>query len=676
MAGKRRNDPFWNGWFWSGDWDPKTTLLGKPYVFFTDLASKGMGDPNSGVDIAIDAASQGLFALDSAGKPQYRVTSNEQYIPMLENIIAVEREKETSFLQWMRGNQDIPTKLKDLANEGNWVDFVGQYNAILGENMMMQDYVRNYIMNMEDISRNANPQEFQQSSTYYRTATTEANTRLRSFLESYYGITRKSKVSTFNQELLNIIYNTVGSKLLQWRKDEGLVIDVNLLDKAVEVVGEQALQRIEAEVSAMRLEAREKEKAQGKAISTHTISRLDALHNMDMVKYIDDLLDTKGANAMGHILRDERIAFFNAEKHRKSNKLRADEKRFLEARDFEKLFTKIGRSMKVQKVKVVPQYTQHEINSVIRAYSAGLIAQHTGLSNAKPDSIYTTQIQVIPEKQDEVYQTVQDILKQYAKGLKSTNTAEYGEKRFQDTQKTIAQLNKVMEKLKRQNQLLNNKLFLIENSDKFSDRIASGHKNGEFKGGSLGPNLEDILKKIKQILDAYNGANNTMTINQLEMAILNCGEEMMGAKYKTRLEEYLASFCSMLMFDGYISIADRTRTQALQEISVSEVQQIHLFTFGASQVVPLSVVLEHCLQFYKYELDLIENLGELGNSNYATRVYITNTANSAPFSPRRPLTENDWNQAAKEVEQQIRIKVTLATGFIGILQQEADRLLS
>ena len=218
MAGKRRNDPFWNGWFWSGDWDPKTTLLGKPYVFFTDLASKGIGDPNSGVDIAIDAASQGLFALDSAGKPQYRVTSNEQYIPMLENIIATEREKETSFLQWMRGNQDIPTKLKDLANEGNWVDFVGQYNAILGENMMMQDYVRNYIMNMEDISRNANPQEFQQSSTYYRTATTEANTRLRSFLESYYGITRKSKVSTFNQELLNIIYNRVGSKLLQWRK--------------------------------------------------------------------------------------------------------------------------------------------------------------------------------------------------------------------------------------------------------------------------------------------------------------------------------------------------------------------------------------------------------------------------------------------------------------------------
>ena len=233
-----------------------------------------------------------------------------------------------------------------------------------------------------------------------------------------------------------------------------------------------------------------------------------------------------------------------------------------------------------------------------------------------------------------------------------------------------------MEKLKRQNQLLNNKLFLIENSDKFSDRIASGHKNGEFKGGSLGPNLADILKKIKQMLDAYNGANNTMTINQLEMAILNCGEEMMGAKYKTKLEEYLASFCSMLMFDGYISIADRTRTQALQEISVSEVQQIHLFTLGASQVVPLSVVLEHCLQFYKYELDLIENLGELGNSNYATRVYITNTANSAPFSPRRPLTENDWNQAAKEVEQQIRIKVTLATGFIGILQQEADRLLS
>lgn len=160
------------------------------------------------------------------------------------------------------------------------------------------------------------------------------------------------------------------------------------------------------------------------------------------------------------------------------------------------------------------------------------------------------------------------------------------------------------------------------------------------------------------------------------MAILNCGEEMMGAKYKTKLEEYLASFCSMLMFDGYISIADRTRTQALQEISVSEVQQIHLFTLGASQVVPLSVVLEHCLQFYKYELDLIENLGELGNSNYATRVYITNTTNSAPFSPRRPLTENDWNQAAKEVEQQIRIKVTLATGFIGILQQEADRLLS
>lgn len=689
MAGKRVKQEYWSGWFWTGDWDPKISLGGSaPFVFFKDLDTKGHGDPNSGVDIAIGVANRRLHNKDGMSVNKNFAMENPAHIDMLKNIIQVEREKEQSFLNWMRQNPDIPETLKDLASQDNWEEFVAQYTNIIGDNKMAQNYIVQHIANLQDLEEG---KQEKTSSSYYRSAMTESNRRLQSLMNSYFGTSGHN--SRFNTELLSRIYQVVGQRIIQ-KDGPFLKVNVAEIDKIVSVVSAQILQEIEAEVAIQKREMKQNATKTAFNRSTYYFGKADKKKKKEKQKIYDDritqriaaLLDEKGASAWRKIIEDEKIAYLADESiEYNSTKLKNKDISLLQEGKFEEFFKEIHSSVKNAQVKVVPAFTQDEINSVIQAYARGLIVEYTGGVNAKPDEVYATSIRVESSEIDKAYKKVQRLLKKnlYYENkekddvgkLSQINTSDYVAKRHARNQRTIRELQNYLEQLRRQNKLLDDRLFVIENSNKTSDLFMSGHEGGEFKGGSLGSSLAEILTKIGQIMDAYREGSSGMTLNQLKMALLNCGDEMMGAQYRSNLEEYLASFCSMLMFDDYIEIAETARLRALANEELSSVRQIHLFTLG-QRTVPLSVVLQHCLQFYQYEVQVLEDLANLANANYASKVTITNNANSATYSYGRPMAEDDWTNAAAQIEQQITIKVSLARGFLGILQQEAQRLQS
>lgn len=679
MAGQRRNDPFWNGWFWSGDWDPKTDLNGSaPFVFFKDLNTKGTSKPNSGVEIAIDAANSRLHGETMSVRSYFHI-NNPSYVKMLENMIKTEYEKEQSFLNWMRQNPDVPKKLKDLASQDNWEEFVAQYTNILGDNKMAQNYVIQYIANLKDLKEG---KQDKSSSHYYRSAMTESNRRLQSLMNSYFG--KSGRNSKFNTELLSMIYSQVGARLLTL-KDNHIEVNIAEIDRLVAYISSQILQEIEAEIAIQKQEMKQK------GIRATTFKRDNYFTEKErnnkgrITERIATLLDEKGAAAWRKIMEDEKINYFaNKGLEYASTDVKGEDWELLRTGKLDEFFKQIHTSVKNAQVKVVPAYTQDEITSAVIAHTQGLIVEATGGVNAKPDEVYATSIRVETGMMNEAFQKVQQLLKENLYGantekdkgkLMQTNTSEYAKARHERNKKTIRALQNYLEELRRQNKLLDDRLFVIENSNKTSDLFMSGHEGGEFKGGSLGSSLKDILTKIGQIMDAYKKGSSSMTLDQLKMALLNCGDEMMGATYRSNLEEYLASFCSMLMFDDYIEIAETAKRKALQKKKLSTVRQIHLFTLG-QRTVPLSVVLEHCLQFYQYEVQVLEDLANLANANYASKVTIINDASSATYSYGVPMTAEHWTNAAEQIEQQITIKVSLARGFLGILQREADRLLS
>lgn len=250
-----------------------------------------------------------------------------------------------------------------------------------------------------------------------------------------------------------------------------------------------------------------------------------------------------------------------------------------------------------------------EIRSALNNIGAGAVTViNPGSINAKPDNViaYLTgdlsklnplsdpRAQQIINKIEKASQLIEkNMLDKQHGGLSNINTAEYYKMREIKWNELKDELSTILQELSSQYEFLS-QCFLIEDSTKnYLSLYTQTENNTQLTGphgGSLGANLNDQLLKIEQLTQA---GNITMVDrNWLFAAILNSGPNMIANEHKRTLEDYLAMFAAMLLFDSQLSIAnDAIHLTAQSLTSNTGVFNIHLFSVNGGYY-PLSYVLK------------------------------------------------------------------------------------
>ena len=244
-----------------------------------------------------------------------------------------------------------------------------------------------------------------------------------------------------------------------------------------------------------------------------------------------------------------------------------------------------------------------EVESALKFAMIGAFRSvNTGGAGAKPDNIIgmvtidPKALQAFPEEKQKqiitMYEQISMRIDEMVKSLNKANTTEYYEKQAKQWNMISPQIDKLMESL---GDILGYlpSCFVIEDSTKNYLSLYSRQEDGELSnavhGGSLGAHLDDQLNKINALTQA--GQISMVDKEWLTAAIINAGPNMIASGQKATIENYLAMFAAILLFDGQINIAEEAAKYMVEnKLSGSSTHQIHLFSVNDGYY-PLSYVL-------------------------------------------------------------------------------------
>lgn len=244
-----------------------------------------------------------------------------------------------------------------------------------------------------------------------------------------------------------------------------------------------------------------------------------------------------------------------------------------------------------------------EVESALKFAMIGAFRSvNTGSAGAKPDNIIglvtidPKALQAFPEEKQKqiitMYEQISMRIDEMVKSLNKANTTEYYEKQAKQWNMISPQIDKLMESLRDILGYLPS-CFVIEDSTKNYLSLYSRQEDGELSnavhGGSLGAHLDDQLNKINALTQA--GQISMVDKEWLTAAIINAGPNMIASGQKATIENYLAMFAAILLFDGQINIAEEAAKYMVEnKLNGSSTHQIHLFSVNDGYY-PLSYVL-------------------------------------------------------------------------------------
>jgi len=85
----------------------------------------------------------------------------------------------------------------------------------------------------------------------------------------------------------------------------------------------------------------------------------------------------------------------------------------------------------------------------------------------------------------------------------------------------------------------------------------------------------------------------------LILALINCGQGMIGYKNKSSLEDYLSAFVGLLMFSDAALIAEDVKKFAEDQYISNNIQDIHLYILN-NMYVPNSYILSKTYEHLAY----------------------------------------------------------------------------
>ena len=276
---------------------------------------------------------------------------------------------------------------------------------------------------------------------------------------------------------------------------------------------------------------------------------------------------------------------------------------------------------------------------------------------------------IVEDKINNANRELEKKLNKLGRELKGTNTSQYMRDTNKNWSNTIKEIDKIVAELNQVEGMLSHCYILDGSVKNYLTLGLTGTPNSydTFKGGSLGPNLIEILEKY-QTLSSMAGINFDLQ-SGIKNALLNAGPGMIGQANRETLEDYLAAIAGLLMFDDSISIMTDAMSISSSQTSTSV---IHLFILDTGYL-PLSVI----LSFIRDELEISffreESLAEISSG---IDVSITGFAKHPPKfnTPKNPqhLTEAAWKNLYSDAEKSLKITINIARDFLKIIQDLAE----
>ena len=183
--------------------------------------------------------------------------------------------------------------------------------------------------------------------------------------------------------------------------------------------------------------------------------------------------------------------------------------------------------------------------------------------------------------------------------------------------------------------------------------------SGGFGGAAFGATLESELSIINDMIT--EGGLTPLDIDNLFVAMINCGKLMIGNQLKPTIENYFSAFMGMLMFNDASLFASDVHKWIEGEISLNaSVQDLHLYYLNGVYV-PSSYILQETY-------NRMAKISIAENSTYKGVKAVFSTYNKEPVRGNWQLTSQNAIQSTK-LE-----RMHFLAGFLDLLEQISESL--
>ena len=639
---------------------------GHPYVYFTSLPP----------DILDKIANYFSRDLNSFTNTNTGTSSIDDAFSFLRNVISNERAKEEAFIKYLRDKTKDTIKLEIPNIDSNWADFVKEMQTIInfGDNglrNLKNEYAR-LQKNQANFEKEA--AKGKDKAQYEQDTLTKTSKQLQNIIKELSD--KNYDKRHYSVTILESIMERYGASLFILNNGK-LAFNRGELAAAIMSITEMVMSMYNMET--YDLSPRNGEK---RYITKENIFKVLDDTNMDE-KVQTFLTSFKNIPSF----REDIVTDYNLQYTDRGQKIKADHfvdrtgQLLTDGQELTKALKETLRTFTfpekaIQLVKTVNALA--EIDSALKfAVNGAFKVANTGIAGAKPDNIIgfltvdMNALDILPkEKRSKIISVAEGLVSQMndmVKSLSKENTTGYYQRQAENWNKMKPKMDALLKSLEDVLGYLPS-CFVIEDSTKNYLSLYSRAEDGELSnaphGGSLGASLEDQLNKIEALTTA--GAISMIDKNWLTAAIINAGPGMIAEEQKNKIENYLAMFAAILLFDGQINIAQEAiQSISEQALNIGSTHQIHLFSVN-NGYYPLSYVLKLTYDSLTNGLTRIES--ETRSNGVEVEIY------GFVKKPSNNIYEGlkTWEETAEAAKNSTKIKMKFLVQFQNIIANLLD----
>ena len=662
---------------------PKDVLQpSTPYVYFMSLMGTDMGTH-------IIKSVKPYFSSELSTQLHGGTKSIDDAFSFLDTVITSEYNKERNFLDYLKNKTKGIKNFKIPGNEENWNEFVRDIQDALGAGEKGIESMENELKRLEHQNeRRGTRQNIAKGEGYDQ----DQVTKLLSYTERMinYMAQRNHDKNSISNKIISLILSKYGHKLFQLNDKGQLIFNRSQLLGLVNTISTTIMHNYIIKTSLNNkkeyLQYNQEfdiKKFEESLESPEIESRIDTIINQaSILPFLTDdmaenfgLIQKQGNETIGKDNVKKLIGTMEAVHHGAQ-----------QVEDLGMFFQELYKNYKIPEsaFKVISNSNAFaEVTSAVSATARGAFGTFgTGSSGAKPDNIlgflsidFNELLALKGENEHKYNQAIEQLkiihgeLKKLSYGLKSTNTEKYYKTQQWQWDLSVKKIRNALNELKNTYNLLGN-CYIIEDSTKnyisLYGKTINKKLSNSMHGGSLGPNITDQINKIQHLADI--GGISFPDAKWLISVAINSGPEMIAKDQKNKLEDYLATFATILLFDDQINIVKEAYRDMINNFSTySNVEKIHLFSVNDGYY-PLSFVLkltrDALTKNYNNAKVYIENSPSGG-----AEVYIDGYVEEPKEAYRDTKAMNQWSTLRDTALSETKIHIAFLVGFMGVLNK-------
>lgn len=671
---------------------------GKRYVFYTSLLSEGSSDY---VKLGKYAQSQvnhfkSKLSMTEPGKGGSQIM---QAINFLKDSAEFERTKELNFFQhYATSYPEIQQLFKNMTVkdiENNYIDFITDINRAIKGTEQIKKVVNSELKRITenriaaddeyrkgkelkktkdeelkkqyelDIEQDKNIQHINNARVFFR----QANNSDKSFFNAL-SASDQTKTKAI---LTTLILKNYGAKLFSWQNNKGLHLNEQqksmlvaaLTMKANELFVTDFTNIYDTDTKAENVVTSEAFKKMVNVLlnSPDLLNILESLrsqYNMEAGSYEEIKENSKNIE---RIERSVEQSFNNLTKEEKRN-LNYDQWRKqvgLTRNDIRKMIAANNT------VSVLTYYVGEDL-ALVDWIMNGLGAALGGGKNPTDDLEAGALITDIEYDSNKLKQLEQELWERQAKHFRNVGATSTYESFMKNT-------NELIKAREEQEAIIQKFLNTVEKGEKgMKDMLAhinlhstvkgyqsagsyAFEKEGGFGGAAFGSTLDSELKIIDSMAQA--GGLDPLDIDDLFIAMINCGRLMIGEELKPTVENYFSAFMGMLMFNDAQLFAQDVKTWIGNQKELTTVQDLHMYQLNGI-IVPSSFILQ-------------ETYNAMSKLQTMDETYKGVRANFSTYN-RGPI-EGDWEATSQAAIENTKLeRMHFLAGFVDLLRDIEKRL--